>query len=72
MLSRLVTNEPLTSVHEGLMNLDAIELPDNARTTCAARCRSRKPSGRVLERGVAPRDIHYEAFGPDLWQADLD
>jgi hypothetical protein len=21
---------------------------------------------------VAPRDIQYEVFGPDLWQADLD
>ena len=28
--------------------------------------------GRLLERGVAPRDIQYEVFGPDLWQADLD
>jgi nitric oxide dioxygenase len=27
---------------------------------------------RPLERGVAPRDIQYEVFGPDLWQADLD
>jgi nitric oxide dioxygenase len=26
----------------------------------------------LLERGVAPRDIQYEVFGPDLWQADLD
>jgi nitric oxide dioxygenase len=26
---------------------------------------------RLLERGVAPRDIQYEVFGPDLWQADL-
>jgi nitric oxide dioxygenase len=27
---------------------------------------------RLLERGVPPRDIQYEVFGPDLWQADLD
>jgi nitric oxide dioxygenase len=26
----------------------------------------------VLGPGVAPRDIQYEVFGPDLWQADLD
>ncbi|MEN3300614.1 MAG: nitric oxide dioxygenase [Pseudonocardia sp.] len=26
----------------------------------------------LIERGVAPRDIQYEVFGPDLWQADLD
>jgi ferredoxin-NADP reductase len=26
----------------------------------------------LVERGVSPRDIQYEVFGPDLWQADLD
>lgn len=26
----------------------------------------------AVSRGVAPRDIQYEVFGPDLWQADLD
>ena len=30
------------------------------------------PVGRVHGPGVAPRDIQYEVFGPDLWQADLD
>ena len=29
------------------------------------------PVGRVHGPGVAPRDIQYEVFGPDLWQADL-
>jgi nitric oxide dioxygenase len=24
----------------------------------------------LIARGVAPRDIQYEVFGPDLWQAD--
>ena len=28
--------------------------------------------GGLIERGVAPSDIQYEVFGPDLWQADLD
>lgn len=27
---------------------------------------------RLIEHGVAPHDIQYEVFGPDLWQADLD
>jgi nitric oxide dioxygenase len=27
---------------------------------------------RADRAGVAPRDIQYEVFGPDLWQADLD
>jgi nitric oxide dioxygenase len=26
----------------------------------------------LIDRDVAPRDIQYEVFGPDLWQADLD
>ena len=26
----------------------------------------------LIERGVAPRDIQYEVFGPDLWQADYE
>jgi nitric oxide dioxygenase len=26
----------------------------------------------LIERGVPPRDIQYELFGPDLWQADYD
>jgi nitric oxide dioxygenase len=25
----------------------------------------------LIDRGVAARDIQYEVFGPDLWQADL-
>jgi nitric oxide dioxygenase len=28
--------------------------------------------GALLERGVPARDIQYEVFGPDLWQADFD
>ena len=26
----------------------------------------------LIARGVAPRDIQYEVFGPDLWQADYE
>ena len=25
----------------------------------------------LIDRGVPARDIQYEVFGPDLWQADL-
>ena len=25
----------------------------------------------LIERGVPARDIQYEVFGPDLWQADF-
>ena len=27
--------------------------------------------GALIERDVPARDIQYELFGPDLWQADL-
>ena len=26
----------------------------------------------LIERGVPARDIQYEVFGPDLWQADFE
>jgi nitric oxide dioxygenase len=26
----------------------------------------------LIDRGVPARDIQYEVFGPDLWQADLE
>jgi nitric oxide dioxygenase len=26
----------------------------------------------LIERQVPPRDIQYEVFGPDLWQADFE
>jgi nitric oxide dioxygenase len=25
----------------------------------------------LVDRGVPPKDIQYEVFGPDLWQADF-
>ena len=47
--------------------------PTTRRTTCAGRCRSCRPlRSALIERGVAPTDIQYEVFGPDLWQADFD
>jgi nitric oxide dioxygenase len=67
-----VTNEPLT-VHDGLMDLDAVDLPDDATYyMCGPLPFMQFVRGRLLERGVDPRDIQYEVFGPDLWQADLD
>ncbi|MBB5780599.1 ferredoxin-NADP reductase [Nonomuraea jabiensis] len=27
----------------------------------------RAARGELIAAGVAPRDIHYEVFGPDLW-----
>ena len=67
------TIEALDSVHEGFMDLSAVELPDDALYyLCGPLPFMQAIRGRLLERGVAPHDIQYEVFGPDLWQADLD
>jgi nitric oxide dioxygenase len=67
------TNEPLDGVYEGRMDLDAVDLPDDATYyLCGPLPFMQSVRSRLLERGVAPRDIQYEVFGPDLWQADLD
>ena len=65
--------EPLDGVHEGLMDLDAVDLAADATYyLCGPIPFMQALRGRLLERGVAPSDIQYEVFGPDLWQADLD
>ena len=67
------TIEPLSSVHEGFMDLSAVELPDDALYyLCGPLPFMQALRSGLLERGVAPHDIQYEVFGPDLWQADLD
>jgi nitric oxide dioxygenase len=67
------TNEPLTSVHAGLVNLADVALPDDAiYYLCGPLTFMQAVRSGLLERGVSPRDIQYEVFGPDLWQADLD
>ena len=67
------TNEPLDGVHDGRMDLAVVDLPDDATYyLCGPLPFMQFVRSRLLERGVAPRDIQYEVFGPDLWQADLD
>ncbi|MFY4720033.1 globin domain-containing protein [Streptomyces sp. LaBMicrA B280] len=54
----------------GLVDLSGIDI---APGTCAYLCGPlpfmRAVRGQLIERGVAPADIHYEVFGPDLWLA---
>ncbi|MFF9060179.1 globin domain-containing protein [Streptomyces sp. NPDC101213] len=65
--------EPLNGVFQGLMDPTAVDLPDNALYyLCGPLPFMQAVRGKLLERGVAPKDIQYEVFGPDLWQADLD
>ncbi|MYQ96022.1 hemin transporter [Streptomyces sp. SID4946] len=52
----------------GLVDLSGIDI---APGTCAYLCGPlpfmRAVRGQLIEKGVAPADIHYEVFGPDLW-----
>jgi nitric oxide dioxygenase len=67
------SNEPVAGVHRGMMDLDAVDLPDDATYyLCGPLPFMQAVRSALLARGVAPRDIQYEVFGPDLWQADLD
>jgi len=67
------SNEPVAGVHEGVMNLDQVDLPDDATYyLCGPIPFMQALRSALVARGVAPRDIQYEVFGPDLWQADLD
>ena len=64
---------PVDGVHAGLMDLDDVDLPDDAvYYLCGPVPFMQAVRSRLIERGVAPRDIQYEVFGPDLWQADAE
>ena len=59
-------------VHTGRMELGAVDLPDGAGYyLCGPLPFMKAVRSQLLERGVRARDIQYEVFGPDLWQADL-
>jgi nitric oxide dioxygenase len=67
------SNEPMTGVHPGTMDLNQVTLPEGAGYyLCGPIPFMQAMRTALIERGVAPRDIQYEVFGPDLWQADLD
>nr|WP_239522585.1 globin domain-containing protein [Geodermatophilus sabuli] len=64
---------PVDSVHEGVMDLSEVDLPDNAvYYLCGPLPFMKAVRSALLDRGVSTRDIQYEVFGPDLWQADAD
>jgi nitric oxide dioxygenase len=64
---------PVDGVHAGLMDLDDVELPADAMYyLCGPLPFMQAIRGALLDRGVKPKDIQYEVFGPDLWQADAD
>jgi len=67
------SNEPVNGVQQGFMDLDQVDPPDDATYyLCGPLAFMQAVRSALIGRGVAPRDIQYEVFGPDLWQADLD
>ena len=59
-------------VHAGQMDLDDVKLPDDATYyLCGPLPFMQAVRSALIDEGVPPRDIQYEVFGPDLWQADF-
>jgi nitric oxide dioxygenase len=59
-------------IHSGQVDLDDVKLPDDAGYyLCGPLPFMQAVRSALIDRGVAARDIQYEVFGPDLWQADL-
>ncbi|MGW4597076.1 globin domain-containing protein [Streptomyces sp. NPDC004457] len=54
----------------GLVDLTGIDVHPGTRAyLCGPLPFLRAIRARLIEKGVAPADIHYEVFGPDLWLA---
>ncbi|WP_030273839.1 globin domain-containing protein [Streptomyces sp. NRRL B-24484] len=67
------SHEPVDGVFHGLMDPTAVDLPADALYyLCGPLPFMQAVRSSLIDRGVAPHDIQYEVFGPDLWQADLD
>ncbi|TFV51856.1 globin domain-containing protein [Blastococcus sp. TF02A_35] len=62
---------PVDGVHGGIMDLSAVQLPQDAvYYLCGPLPFMQAVRSALVDCGVPPRDIQYEVFGPDLWQAD--
>ncbi|MEV8630341.1 globin domain-containing protein [Streptosporangium sp. NPDC051023] len=56
---------------QGRMDLTGVEVPPGAVAyLCGPVPFMRQARSQLIGAGVAPRDIHYEVFGPDLWLGD--
>ncbi|NUU25054.1 MAG: hemin transporter, partial [Streptomycetaceae bacterium] len=54
----------------GLVDLTGIDVPQGTRAyLCGPLPFMRAVRAQLIGKGVAPADIHYEVFGPDLWPA---
>jgi nitric oxide dioxygenase len=64
---------PVDGRHAGMMDLSDLDLPaDAAYYLCGPLPFMQAVRSALIDRGVPTRDIQYEVFGPDLWQADAD
>jgi nitric oxide dioxygenase len=64
---------PVQGVFPGTMDLSQVRLPDNALYhMCGPVPFMHAIRSALIELGIPPRDIQYEMFGPDLWQADYE
>ncbi|MET9855037.1 globin domain-containing protein [Streptomyces sp. NPDC006450] len=56
--------------HEGRLDLTAVPVaPGTKAYLCGPLPFMRAAREQLIGKGVAPADIHYEVFGPDLWLA---
>ncbi|MGY2003518.1 globin domain-containing protein [Blastococcus sp. SYSU DS1024] len=63
---------PVDGVHAGQMDPAEVPLPEGAvYYLCGPLPFMKAVRSSLINRGVPPKDIQYEVFGPDLWQADL-
>jgi nitric oxide dioxygenase len=64
---------PVDGRFAGMMDVSRVDLPiDATYTICGPLPFMQAIRSALLDREVAARDIQYEVFGPDLWQADAD
>ncbi|MFD8297656.1 globin domain-containing protein [Streptomyces bauhiniae] len=62
--------EAADGARTGLVDLAGIPVPSGTRAyLCGPLPFMRAVRAQLIEKGVAPADIHYEVFGPDLWLA---
>jgi nitric oxide dioxygenase len=55
----------------GLMDLNGVDVPADATVyLCGPLPFMRAVRAQLLDRGLPPRQIRYEVFGPDLWLPD--
>ncbi|MGW5232022.1 globin domain-containing protein [Streptomyces nodosus] len=58
------------SAHSGLCDLSSVTVAAGTRAyLCGPLPFMRTVRAQLIDKGVAPADIHYEVFGPDLWLA---